>query len=94
MLKRNPEPVSEQHTAPLPSVQASALTFSAYLKHHNLTCIGVARAAGVPAVTVWSIEHGRMVSPTHAQQVRQGLYQLTGVPYQGPIPTIPTRKER
>lgn len=89
MFKHNPEPVSEQQTAPLPSVSSPvlALTFAGYLQRHELTVLDVARAAGVPAITVWRVAHGWAVSAAHASHIRQGLYQLTGVPYAGAIHT-------
>ena len=103
MSKRRVEPVlqrfSEQQTMPLPALfkrasAASVPAFPGYLEQHKLTIIEVARAAGLPAITVWCVERGQAVSPTRALQVRQGVYRLTGVPYRGSIPTTPTQKER
>jgi hypothetical protein len=46
----------------------------------------------VRCLTVWSLDHGRPVLPLQARQVRRGLYLLTGVPYIGPIATLPTQE--
>jgi len=83
--------ISEQNTAPIP--HSTANTFHAYLTRHRLLWIEVARASGVPVLTVWSIDHSLAVDPAQAIRVRQGLYQLTGVPYDGSIPTIGTSHE-
>jgi hypothetical protein len=77
--------ISQEDTIPLPRLTNA---FHAYLLYHRLTWVQVARAAGVPGVTVWSIEHGFPVLPSLAFQVRLGLRKLTGVPYLGPIPTF------
>jgi hypothetical protein len=89
MFKRTLEPVSEQPTVPLPSVPSAvlALTFAGYLQRYELSVLDVARAAGVPAITVWSVEHGRAVAPVQARRVRQALLRLTGVPYMAAINT-------
>ncbi|MBE3561702.1 MAG: hypothetical protein IMW89_21145 [Ktedonobacteraceae bacterium] len=73
--------VAQQKTQPL----SAAEEFHAYLLRYRLNWMQVARAAGVPGLVVWSIDHGLMVSPAHARRVRQGLITLTGVPYTGPI---------
>ncbi len=77
--------ISEQDTVP---IQPLTNAFHAYLFYHRLTWVEVARAAGVPCLTVWSIGHGLAVLPSQAFQVRLGLRKLTGVPYLGPIPTF------
>jgi hypothetical protein len=77
--------ISTEETIPLPALPNA---FHAYLLYHRLTWVQVARAAGVPGVTVWSIDHGFPVLPALAFQVRLGLRKLTGVPYLGPIPTF------
>jgi hypothetical protein len=77
--------ISEQDTVP---IQPLTNAFHAYLFYHRLTWVEVARAAGVPCLTVWSIDHGLAVLPSQAFQVRLGLRKLTGVPYLGPIETF------
>src|SRR5579859_2216558 len=69
------QPFSEQPTQPLARLQES---FPAYRLRHRLTWLEIARAAGVPCLVVWSIDHGLTVHPTHADLVRQGLKRLTG----------------
>jgi hypothetical protein len=78
--------ISEHHTRPLPLVVNS--DFHAYLERYRLTWLDVARASGVPGVTVWSIDHGQPVLPGHASQVRRRLYLLTGKRYVRPIGTF------
>jgi hypothetical protein len=80
--------ISKHHTEPIPVPPGSA--FHAYLTRFRLTWVDVARASGVRCLTVWSIDHGRPVLPEQATRVRRGLYVLTGVPYTGPIATLPT----
>ncbi|MGH2480371.1 MAG: hypothetical protein ACRDHW_12010 [Ktedonobacteraceae bacterium] len=96
MSKRHVEPVlqrfSEQQTVLFPALSLRAFaafvpTFPGYLEQHKLTIIEVARAAGLPAITVWCVERGQTVSSARALQVRQGVYRLTGVHYPGPINT-------
>lgn len=77
---------SEQKSAPFP--HSTVNSFHSYLTQHRLLWIEVARAAGVPVLTVWSIDHNLAVEAVQAVRVRNGLYQLTGVPYDGPIPTM------
>ncbi len=82
--------ISEQHTEPIPVPAASA--FHTYLVRYRLTWMDVARASGVRCLTVWSIDQGRPVLPEQATRVRRGLYLLTGVPYSGPLATLPTQQ--
>lgn len=77
---------SEQKSAPLNEVTVNS--FHTYLTQYRLLWIEVARASGVPVLTVWSIDHNLAVEAVQALRVRNGLYQLTGVPYDGPIPTM------
>jgi len=81
--------IDEQNTTPLPCPVIKN-TFHGYLHQHRLTWLQVARAADVPCLTVWSIDHGLAVTPVHATRVRHGLFQLTGLPYTGPIATFPS----
>jgi hypothetical protein len=80
--------ISKHHTEPIPVPLGNP--FHTYLARYRLTWRDVARASGVRCLTVWSIDHGRPVAPLHATQMRRGLYLLTGVPYTGPIATLPT----
>ena len=77
--------ISAQQTVPLPATNNA---FHAYLREHKLLWVEVARAAGVPCLTVWSIDHDLVVDPLQAMRVRQGLYTLTSIPYTGPIQTM------
>ena len=81
--------ISEQHTTPLPL--SAWADFHNYLARHRLTWVEVARASGVPVLTVWSIDHGLIVESTQAALVRRGLDQLTGIAYTGPINTTKER---
>jgi hypothetical protein len=64
-------------------------SFQAYLARHNLTPLEVAKKAGIHYVTVWNITINRPVTTVHAAQVRNALYGITGIPYDGPIATLP-----
>jgi hypothetical protein len=79
--------ICEQQTAPLPVVNA----FHGYLARYRLLWVDVARASGVPCLTVWSMDHGLLVDPLQALRVRQGVYKLTGVHYLGPLPITTER---
>jgi hypothetical protein len=48
----------------------------------------IARAASVPALTVWSLDHGLRIRSDHADRVRKALQRLTGVAFTGPIPVL------
>ena len=78
--------ISEQNTAPLPLSVSN--DFHSYLAHHKLTWVEVARASGVPCLTIWSIDHGLMVDSIQAALVRGGLKKLTGEHFNGFIPTV------
>jgi plasmid maintenance system antidote protein VapI len=62
--------------------------FQSYLAQYNLTPLEVAKKAGVHYVTVWNITINRPVTAAHAAQIRNALYLITGVPYDGPIATL------
>jgi hypothetical protein len=62
--------------------------FQAYLARYNLTPLEVAKKAGIHYVTVWNITINRPVTSAHAAQVRNAVYVITGVPYDGPITTL------
>jgi len=55
-----------------------------------LSLLDVALAAQVRLLTVWKLAQGLPIRAEHAQAVRSGLQRLTGVPYTGLIPLIPT----
>lgn len=63
--------------------------FQGYRYEHGLHPRDVATQSGVPYVTVWSILRNKPVTYAHATQVRAGLRKMTGVPYVGPIATLP-----
>jgi len=65
------------------------IPFQAYLAHYELQPVDVAVQSGVRYVTVWNILKKKPVTAAHAAQVRRGLQKLTGVPYLGPIETLP-----
>jgi N-glycosylase/DNA lyase len=81
--------ISEQKTAPLPL--STVTDFHSFLLRHKLTWVEVARASGVPALTVWSIDHGLMVESAQVVLVCEGLQKLTGEAFNGFIP--PVRRE-
>ena len=64
------------------------VSFQSYLAQHNLTPLEVAKKAGIHYVTVWNITINRPVTAAHAAQVRNALYVITGVAYNGPIATL------
>jgi N-glycosylase/DNA lyase len=78
--------ISEQPTAPIPF--SPSTDFHSYLVQHRLTWVQVARAAGVPVLVVWSIDHGLLVESVQAACVRRGLARLTGEVFSGCIATI------
>lgn len=63
--------------------------FQTYLAQYRLTPLEVAKKAGVHYVTVWNISINRPVTAAHAEQIRNTLYAITGVAYDGPIATLP-----
>ena len=73
----------EEQTQPLPNL--AALAFEGFLARHQLSILDVALAAGVRLLTVWRVARDYPISLEQAQQVRLGLYQLTGVHYRGRI---------
>src|SRR5581483_5641760 len=50
---------------------SSSDDFHSYLACYKLTWVEVARASGVPVLTVWSIDHGLTVESTQAALVRE-----------------------
>ena len=63
-------------------------SFHAYLIQHHLQWHEVARAAQLPVLVVWSIDHGLAVSRSHADAVRSALARLTGTAFTGALVTI------
>lgn len=62
--------------------------FEEYLKQHNLEALTVSVKAHVRYVTVWNATKGNPITSDHAQQIRQAVITLTGVPYIGPLAII------
>lgn len=77
--------ISQQKTVLQPL--SSSDDFHSYLARYKLTWVEVARASGVPVLTVWSIDHGLTVESTQAALVREGLKKLTAEAFNGFIPT-------
>src|SRR5713226_6760219 len=44
-----------------------------YILSYKLLWIDIARVASVPALTVWSMDHGLYIRKDHADRVRQAL---------------------
>ena len=63
----------------------TAVAFNSYIDRHSLDPITISVISQVRYLTIWNIQHGKPVTRTHAARVRQGVQQLTGVPYTGPI---------
>ncbi len=88
-------PLADQETMPLPArTVSSAAAFRAVLARYRLVPLHLARASGVPYITIWSIFHGLPISASHANLVRQGLFRSTGRTYDEPIALIPTSSDR
>jgi hypothetical protein len=78
----NKPDIAEQETLPLPlAAIQSATDFRDYLTCHHLSPLQVSQACGVRLLTVWNIQQGNPIRTSQAEQVRRGLYRLTGVPY-------------
>lgn len=81
--------ITEQATLPLQTEAVrSAMAFCQYLHDFELSPLDVALAARVRYSSVWNIMHGIPVTQAHANQVRWGLQQITGVRYTAPILVI------
>ena len=78
---------AKQRAFPLP-VSPPTNDVHRYILTHKLLWIDIARVASVPALTVWSIDHGLYIRRDHADRVRKALQTLTGVPFTGPIPVL------
>lgn len=73
----------EEQTQPLPPL--APLVLEHFLARYQPTLLDVARAAGVRLLTVWRVVHDYPISGAQAEQVRLGLYRLTGASYRGRI---------
>ena len=68
--------------------EISSATFRAFLLHHQLSYVKVARAANIHMVSVYNIASGVAVLPEHEAAVRAGLQQITGERYTAFIYTV------
>jgi hypothetical protein len=62
--------------------------FEQYLKQHHLEAITVSIQAHVRYTTVWNAMKGMPITSDHARKIRQGVQNLTGVPYTGSLEVI------
>ena len=62
--------------------------FEAYLKEQELEAIRVSIEARVRYLTVWNATRGNPILSEQAQHIRQAVYTLSGVAYNGPIAVI------
>ena len=62
--------------------------FEEYLKKQQLEAITVSMEARVRYLTVWNATRGNPILSGQAQQIRQAVYNLSGVAYDGPIAVI------
>jgi hypothetical protein len=76
--------ITEQQTRPFAFAPATNEVHQ-YIAQHRLLWVQTAKAAAVPAITVWGMDHGLCVTQEHADRVRKALQRLTGVPFTGPI---------
>jgi len=72
----------------LPFSTSPTNTFHEYLHFHRLLWTDVAKVALVPAITVWSVDHGLHIHVEHAKRICNAVERMTGVPFRGSIPTI------
>jgi hypothetical protein len=77
----------QQRAFPLP-VSPPTNDVHRYILFYKLLWMDIARVASVPALTVWSIDHGLCVRSDHADRIRKALQRLTGVAFTGPIPVF------
>jgi hypothetical protein len=63
--------------------------FEEYLKQHHLEAFTVSMVAQVRYVTVWNATRGKPVTAEHARSIRQAVFNLTRIPYTGPLVLIP-----
>ncbi len=75
--------IEEQDTQTLPILPSAS--FHDYLNRYRLLWHDIAQVAGVPALVVWSIDHGLVVSRENARRVCYALRAMTGVPFTGSI---------
>ena len=76
--------------------------FEEYLKQQNLEALTVAMKAQVRYMVVYNAVKGNPITTQHAQQIRQAVLNITGVPFTGTflltqsllideLPTLPIR---
>lgn len=58
-------------------------TFEEYLKALSLEALTVSMQAGVRYITVYNAVKGNPISSQHAQQIKQAVIMLTGIPFTG-----------
>lgn len=58
-------------------------SFEDYLKQHNLEALAVSLRARVRYMTVYNAIQGRPITPQHAEQLREAVLGMTGIPFQG-----------
>jgi hypothetical protein len=63
--------------------------FEQYLQAHQIEALMVSVAAGVRYLTVWKVLKGKPITVNQAHKIRAGMYSMTGVPYHGPLVTLP-----
>ncbi len=78
-----PTHIEEQDTQTLPILPSAS--FHDYLNRYRLLWHDIAQVAGVPALVVWSIDHGLVVSQDNARRVCSAVRAMTGVPFTGSI---------
>lgn len=72
--------------------------FAQYLNDHSLEALTVSVTARVRYMTVYNAARGIPITPEHAQQIRQTVLAMSGVPFTGdfvltrpePIDDLPT----
>ena len=88
--------IYNEDTLILPTLETKVVSraaFRGFLVHYGLSIRQVAPAAGVPKITIWSIDRGNAVLASYEHRVRWGLYRLTGITYTAPIAVL-TRRDR
>jgi hypothetical protein len=89
--------IYNEDTLILPTLETKVVSraaFRGFLLRYGLSIRQVAQAAGVPQITIWSIDHGNAVLASYEHRVRWGLYRLTGVTYTAPIAVLTRRDHR
>jgi hypothetical protein len=63
--------------------------FEQYVQQYHLEALTIATISQVRYLTVWNALKGKPITPAHAEKIRQGILQLTGVPYTGGFSLMP-----